>query len=932
MNPPFWADRYKFVVKQNRTEYETIFSTLSYEDPTDGKYWIRLSGEQSNKLSSGQELIVKRDSNGAVISYVTTSILDVVSQPEDFLTSGSQLSGLYANVDADGWSIFSGQSSILTGGQQSSQNVPNIQVPDDLYYPLFDSTVTPNANWTISAGDVVSISISLNREGNSSLCADEQCVYNETFTATTNYNDFRGFWIGEGVDLSNSICSLPMVFNFSPSIVTLTALPTTPTFSGTYGSNPPVTDIRFVQLTSGELYLRIGSGLANCWPNLSYINCRIEATTQEGLLVFETKASETADNIYFENEQSFPIVNNFHESGNLFDDQNQTAVQPAIVNLTFFNCYTFLNGVESYKVKDSILGKRFFLGERVTAVSEQDYKEVRRNASITYSGIYNEQTNLNRLNEFNLGLANYKDLEISNGDIQVLHGRTGNLLVLQEDKVSYVTVGKNLLTDAVGGGVISSVPEVLGTQIERIEEYGISNNPESFAVYGSDIYFTDAKRSAVINLKGGSSSEQLNVVSKQGMRTWFRDLFQTSFGYQKLGGYDPYMDEYVLAANTVLLPSEVAQYKCGGGDIVFTGLLSPQIFNLILNQDYGTVTISVDATNEVDVSVTYDGSTVNQTDVGTFTVQFDRFNPSVNQAEITITPTDPAGDSTTTITLNCPEVEDFITIVPIMITSDVDAGDTITNAHNYTDSLTVTPPYTSPLQTYINSQFISQSQQTYVSANIVSQFGPIYQGNQGDGVVPVDSSTVRMYSIRGFADTFDFDTTKHGFKYLRTATQYNNNAADIATLLTMSIPITNGGSSPIFFGDFLMPLGSNNDYLYLIYDYRENTELKLCYSNTSDIDEACCECFSSPSCVPFLGTTASASSVAACALSATETYYTSVVINSGVANTQPVLESTVYTSLGCSSGNIVAESFIKLTDNTWVETDVNGEVINTGNC
>jgi len=70
------------------------------------------------------------------------------------------------------------------------------------------------------------------------------------------------------------------------------------------------------------------------------------------------------------------------------------------------------------------------------------------------------------------------------GPIEKLHGRETDILVLQEDKISYVLAGKNLLTDSTGGGQVASVPEVLGTQIARIEEYGISRNPESFCSWG----------------------------------------------------------------------------------------------------------------------------------------------------------------------------------------------------------------------------------------------------------------------------------------------------------------------------------------------------------------------------------------------------------------------------------------------------------------
>ena len=52
------------------------------------------------------------------------------------------------------------------------------------------------------------------------------------------------------------------------------------------------------------------------------------------------------------------------------------------------------------------------------------------------------------------------------------------------------------------------MPQVLGIQIARDEEYGISNNPESFAIWGFDKYFVDSKRGAVIRLRGGSSGQE----------------------------------------------------------------------------------------------------------------------------------------------------------------------------------------------------------------------------------------------------------------------------------------------------------------------------------------------------------------------------------------------------------------------------------------
>ena len=254
---------------------------------------------------------------------------------------------------------------------------------------------------------------------------------------------------------------------------------------------------------------------------------------------------------------------NGNNQGNV-QNQNVAAGTSAIVDTKFFNCFAFGNGAESYKIRDSIVGASFNLGNRVTSVSAQDYKEADMFADITYSGVYSAESNVNKLNEFNLGLLNYKVCEPSFGDINLMDARQTDILVLQEDKISYILSSKNLISDSTGGGVIASVPEVLGNQIARVEKYGISFNPESYVQWGYDRFFTDVKRGAVLQLRGESAgSDQLIVVSEFCMRTWFRDTFNASYDTQKLGGFDPYMNEYVLSSNERELPLNPECLNCG---------------------------------------------------------------------------------------------------------------------------------------------------------------------------------------------------------------------------------------------------------------------------------------------------------------------------------------------------------------------------------
>lgn len=235
-------------------------------------------------------------------------------------------------------------------------------------------------------------------------------------------------------------------------------------------------------------------------------------------------------------------------------DKNQTdyATGNAVLKInnintvnTDFNAWTYGNGLESYRALDDWNAASYEYSIRTNAVSE-DYKQRVSENAICYSGIYGINTGVNRLNEFNLSIANFKYLDKKFGAINKIHARDTNLIVFQDDKVSKVLYEKNLLMDATGGGVVSSIPEVLGTQVAFPGEYGISKNPESFDTYGTEMYFTDARRGAVLKLE----NDQIIEISDTGMKSYFRDLFRDDFNKQKIGAYDPHTHLYTLATNS----------------------------------------------------------------------------------------------------------------------------------------------------------------------------------------------------------------------------------------------------------------------------------------------------------------------------------------------------------------------------------------------
>tara|TARA_B100000768_G_scaffold92412_1_gene86387 strand:- start:2820 stop:8312 length:5493 start_codon:yes stop_codon:yes gene_type:complete len=520
--------------------------------------------------------------------------------------------------------------------------------------------------------------------------------------------------------------------------------------------------------------------------------------------------------------------------------QNQTDSVPAIIDTEFFNCYTFGNGVESFKIEDSIVGKPLTLGNRVTSTSAQDYKQAHRFADITYSGVFNDETNLNKLNEFNLGLLNFKPLEDSYGPITVLDGRETDILTLQEDKISYVLQGKNLLSDSTGGGAVTSVPEVLGTQIARIEDYGNSNNPESYAVWGADKFFTDSKRGAVIQLKGSSAqSEQLQVISEFGMRSFFRDLFIEDFNTFKLGGYDPYMNEYVLTNSNIKIPQLPQEINCGISRTITLNGESEQ-FIYQLGNLVGPVTVSFFVTDYSGVDIpytgTYNGAVVfsgNITSDGLVSITFDKNIVSEEELIVNFGAYVSSSSTLVEITVNCPDAP-TITIIQVAITSNNEEGQFVHNEYRWLDGT-----FTSALQ----SEQIEFNSGTGL---IVSQYTST-SAPQGGNLIPANGATVRIISnkISALGDDFIFNPALNKFKYHRGSTLYTNTPTQIQALLnvaTTSTPIS--GAAPTYQSNFPMP-NTSDEFLYLIWDYREPTPIELCFSDVS-CEEACCDCDPDP--------------------------------------------------------------------------------------
>lgn len=879
MNPPSWASKYKFVVKRAEDTYETIYSVIAFDDDSTNSVWIRLEGDNQVKTKKGDTLVVKADVSGPLNTIVTTKVLALESKANNFLTPEasqgigsnapfiSEPAGLYMNLKPQGFTITDDVNGFFDsgqiGGRSGKRGGPAAKAGIPCFKEIIDAGTgaTQVENIDIPEGSLVNFALRFNRnasDGGFLVGSSEQKTYdyNRTVVASQDYNSMFEFVNGEGIDFTEGVASgtgtqptnayTNTVGNLASDFDNVVFQPSSPAENKyrfyTVGAATPASVPTTPATNGAKLTLGLVSGNGGDSGQRTRIEGQITINIGTASLILETEPLNADLDIYYENDEVFEITGGFHQSGSKTGDQNQTGAQAGIVNLGFFDCFSFGNGVESYKYLDDLDGSSFTLGQRTTSVSEEDYKEANRYAGVTYSGLYNANTNINRFNEFNLSDGNFKDLEKSFGDIEVLHSFETNLLVLQEDKISNVLLSKQALQAAEGSGIVATSTAVLGTQVARIEEYGISNNPESFAAYGDSRYFTDTKRGAVIQLKGtGGVSDRLTLISELGMRSYFRDNFIAYPDTQKIGGFDPYMNEYVLSSNTVGLPNAYQAtteipVSCGAifGPAEYS---DPIIYNVDLGEAQGNVVVDYKITGTVAIAYEWSSVTGNipgATGVGSF--NFNKTTSTPTNLKITITPT---GSYTARIQVACPTVSE-LTIVNVALGSVSDDGLFIHDEFYWSDG-TTTSPVESTQTSFSFSPFSTNRLARYTSIT----------GLESEGIFPPSGSTVYMASNKIDFDTLEFSPAAgytgptippaaDKFSFLVSNTLYTSSQTDINTLVATATDITTvtNPSTGYYEANFTYSNPSNQTYLYLIYNYAGVASTTLTFGATALI--ACC--------------------------------------------------------------------------------------------
>ena len=200
--------------------------------------------------------------------------------------------------------------------------------------------------------------------------------------------------------------------------------------------------------------------------------------------------------------------------------------------------------IEESRIEGGYNNTNVDYGVRAYLVDEEPNGSTRGNALI-YSGIFNSRTGINNTNVFNVAEDITKAADPANGSIQKLYAEDTNLIIFQENKVSRALIDKDAIYTAEGGGTpVSQFNLVIGQIVPYAGNFGISKNPESFAVYGYRKYVVDQNRNAIMRL----SQDGLTELSNYGMYDYFRDeLSNLSISDKAIGAWDIYTKQYVVS-------------------------------------------------------------------------------------------------------------------------------------------------------------------------------------------------------------------------------------------------------------------------------------------------------------------------------------------------------------------------------------------------
>ena len=365
---------------------------------------------------------------------------------------------------------------------------------------------------------------------------------------------------------------------------------------------------------------------------------------------------------------------------------------------------------------------------------------------------------------------------------------------------------KSILFNADGSGNVSQNTNVLGQEVGIVGEYGISKNPESFAIYGNIIWHTDEYRGCVLALTPSDTYEE---ISDRGMRDYFRDHFRENIGNYRFASYDPYHDQYTLHLSDRLQPQPTPEILC---DTVLSKINVTEPYSYQVTFDDLTGDTNIDysiSTGSITITVVWGTETfVSTTLIGDGTFSFVKSTKLPREATVTVTPiTSPTThDITTMCSVGVP-----LKIVYIVLGDSVDVGKTVNNRYRWGAS------------TLFNTVDV------FDDAGVI-RFEES-NGFEGVGKFPIRGSEITLQSYRDSFSQVEFDVEEFDrLGFWISALEITEIEVELILAQATFPTITNNNDGDIpETNSITFPFNKTADeILYLIWDYTDRRPILLC--------------------------------------------------------------------------------------------------------
>lgn len=523
--------KFKFYIKPSSNNFDNlIVETIKNDKEDSGTCWLVVPSYEINKVKEGQYMMLKKALNSNTRLIYNDPTTNPPITPDNFKfkildISGDKPENIEASETFDGKffikikktnqitsNIFTNQGIAGNNGNITDVDFKETAVPSGALFigqyvvPEYDEDL--HVEYWFKDGEIYEV-----EKRSSGTLAPNQA---NTFNTNVNSGMTSGNHTINGVTITG-YAKLPD--NASKS-----------NWTGSYTDSTGTVDNIYVKIAGAD-------SASDFYIEYSGQNPGSNVSANTSPAVFETIPEDEVLDIYYETSECF--------------DKNQWG---ADLDIDWHNAYIMGNGVESSTINDDFNEDTIAPGVKVSTTIEGDYSERHQKSSLIYSGIYNSLGGINKLNEFNTGLKITKELNPEYGSIQKLYTRDTNILAFCEDKLLKVLANKDALFNADGNVNLTATENVLGQAIAFAGDYGISKNPESFAVHGYRIYFADRARGVILRVSGDGST----VISDTGMSSYFRDKLLVETG-QIIGSYDLHSDQYILTlpvANTSVSFSE----------------------------------------------------------------------------------------------------------------------------------------------------------------------------------------------------------------------------------------------------------------------------------------------------------------------------------------------------------------------------------------